>query len=43
MDAVQAHQDSEHDRASQAEAGEWFQSAPQVTLLSGVDVAERQT
>jgi quinol monooxygenase YgiN len=41
MDAVQAHRESEHYKAYRAKAGEWFQSAPQVTLLSDVDVAER--
>jgi hypothetical protein len=33
MDAVQVYR---------AKAGEWFQSAPQVKLLSDVDVAARQ-
>ncbi len=41
MDAVQAHRDSEHYRAYRARAGEWFQSAPQVTVLSDVDVIQK--
>ena len=41
MDAVQAHRDSEHYRAYRAKAGEWFQSAPQVTLLSDVNVVQK--
>ncbi|WP_424951867.1 putative quinol monooxygenase [Deinococcus sp.] len=40
MDAVQAHRGSEHYRAYRARAGDWFASAPQVTVLSEVDVAE---
>lgn len=39
MQAVQAHRDSGHYQAYRATAGEWFQSAPQVTLLQDVDVA----
>ena len=41
MDAVQAHRDSGHYQAYRAKAGEWFQSAPQVTLLSDVDVVQK--
>ena len=40
MDAVRAHQGSEHYKAYRARAGGWFASAPQVTVLQGVDVAE---
>ena len=41
MDAVQAHRDSEHYRAYRAKAGGWLASAPQVTVLHDVDVAEK--
>ncbi len=37
--AVQAHQASEHYRAYRSKAGDWFASAPQVTVLQDVDVA----
>lgn len=39
MDAVKAHQGSEHYQAYRAKAGGWFASAPQVTLLHDLDVA----
>jgi quinol monooxygenase YgiN len=38
-DAVKAHQGSEHYRAYRAKAGDWFASAPQVTVLHDVDVS----
>ena len=41
MDAVQAHRDSDHYRAFRTKAGEWFASAPQVTVLHDVDVVEK--
>ncbi|WP_407571064.1 putative quinol monooxygenase [Deinococcus altitudinis] len=41
MDAVQAHRDSSHYREYRAKAGGWFASAPQVTVLQGVDVAQK--
>ena len=41
MDAVQAHRNSEHYKAYRVKAGEWFQSAPQVTVLSDVDVIQK--
>ena len=41
MAAVQAHRDSGHDQAYRARAGDWFASAPQVTLLQDVDVAQK--
>ena len=41
MAAVQAHRDSAHYRAYRARAGDWFASAPQVTLLEDVNVAEK--
>lgn len=40
-DAVKAHQGSEHYKAYRAKAGDWFASAPQVTVLHDVDVLER--
>ena len=42
MAAVQAHRESEHYLAYRAKAGEWFQSAPHVTLLIDVDVVEKK-
>ncbi|WP_407539562.1 putative quinol monooxygenase [Deinococcus radiomollis] len=41
MAAVQAHRDSEHYRAYRGKAGDWFASAPLVTLLQDVDVAQK--
>ena len=41
MDAVRAHQGSDHYQAYRAKAGGWFASAPQVTLLRDVDVAQK--
>lgn len=41
MDAVRAHQGSEHYKAYRAKAGDWFASAPQVIVLKDVDVAEK--
>lgn len=38
MDAVKAHQGSEHYQAYRAKAGGWFASAPQVTVLHDVNV-----
>ncbi|WP_309570040.1 putative quinol monooxygenase [Deinococcus sp.] len=39
QDAVQAHRDSVHYKAYRAKAGEWFAQAPEVTVLTEVDVA----
>jgi quinol monooxygenase YgiN len=41
MDAVKAHQASEHYQAYRAKASDWFASAPQVLVLKDVDVAEK--
>ena len=38
-EATQAHRDSEHYQAYRAKAGEWFASAPEVTVLEEIDVA----
>ncbi|WP_295814803.1 putative quinol monooxygenase [uncultured Deinococcus sp.] len=38
LDAVQAHRDSPHYQAYRAKAATWFLEAPQVTLLSDVEV-----
>ncbi len=39
MKAVEAHRASAHYQAYRAKAGDWFSEAPQVTVLSDVDVA----
>ena len=36
--AAQAHRDSEHYKAYRAKAGDWFASAPEVTVLQEIDV-----
>ncbi|MGY2892303.1 putative quinol monooxygenase [Deinococcus sp. UYEF24] len=41
MDAVKAHQGSDHYQAYRAKAGGWFASAPQVTVLHDVDVEQK--
>ncbi|AWT35673.1 antibiotic biosynthesis monooxygenase [Deinococcus arenae] len=38
-EATQAHRDSAHYQAYRAKAGEWFASAPEVTVLEEIDVA----
>ncbi|GAA5438995.1 putative quinol monooxygenase [Deinococcus caeni] len=37
--AVQAHRDSAHYQAYRARAGDWFAQAPEVTVLTEIDVA----
>lgn len=37
--AAQAHRDSDHYKAYRAKAGDWFASAPEVTVLQEIDVA----
>lgn len=38
-EATQAHRDSAHYQAYRAKAGDWFASAPEVTVLEEIDVA----
>ncbi len=40
MKAVEAHRASAHYQAYRAKAGNWLSEAPQVTVLSDVDVAD---
>jgi quinol monooxygenase YgiN len=40
MAAVEAHRASAHYQAYRAQAGDWFSEAPQVTVLSDLDVAD---
>ena len=37
--AAQAHRDSDHYKAYRDKAGDWFASAPEVTVLQEIDVA----